>query len=589
MPFSTVPFNRDPDFVDRPNMLAWVHKMCAAPGSRAALVGLGGVGKSQLAIQYCHDLREASPQTWVFWVPANTRARFEEAYRGIADRLEIPGRNDPKIDTLQLVTNWLRDEGNGQWAMILDNADDIGVFYPKQKRGRDDSEDIPAPFAVFLPQSQNGSILVTSRSKDAATRLVGGYKNIINVNAMDESQAIQLLRKKLCDTSEEDGIAALVHVLGCIPLAICQAATYINQSARMTVSRYLEEFRKNDKKKSSLLNRDAGDLRRDESASNSIVTTWEMSFEQIRKERPSAADLLSLMSFFNPQGIPESVLRVHTTRATPTVNQPILDYNDNDVGDFDEDLNILVAYSLVRVTADSDLCEMHQLVQFCTREWLSSFDQADWWRQRFMAAMAQEFPNGSFVNWARCQTLFPHVAPMFESEPAQEELLQDWAHVLSNAGWYLWMKGQYREAERILVKAVKTREKIAGQSSLSTLVSVGILALLLQSQGKYEAAEEMNRRALEGREKGKYEAAEEMNRRALEGREKALGKEHPDTLTSVYCLAFLFHQQQQHEAALALYQRASSGYQRVLGVEHLTTKACSQHYISLVQEMQRGR
>jgi tetratricopeptide (TPR) repeat protein len=87
---------------------------------------------------------------------------------------------------------------------------------------------------------------------------------------------------------------------------------------------------------------------------------------------------------------------------------------------------------------------------------------------------------------------------------------------------------------------------------------------------------------------GKYEAAEEMNRRALEGSEKALGKEHPDTLTSVYCLAFLLHQRQQYEAASALYQRASSGYQYVLGPEHPTTVACYEHYSSLTQEMQRG-
>ncbi|XTI88310.1 hypothetical protein V2W45_1343129 [Cenococcum geophilum] len=82
--------------------------------------------------------------------------------------------------------------------------------------------------------------------------------------------------------------------------------------------------------------------------------------------------------------------------------------------------------------------------------------------------------------------------------------------------------------------------------------------------------------------------AEEMNRRALEGREKALEKEHPDTLTSIYCLAFLFHQQRQCKAASALYERAGSGYQRVLRLEHPTTIACSRHYSSPVQEMQEG-
>ncbi|KAI9778300.1 MAG: hypothetical protein M1816_004150 [Peltula sp. TS41687] len=83
-------------------------------------------------------------------------------------------------------------------------------------------------------------------------------------------------------------------------------------------------------------------------------------------------------------------------------------------------------------------------------------------------------------------------------------------------------------------------EKALGKEHPDTLTSVSNLASVLQHQGKYEAAEEMDRRALEGREKAlKYEAAEEMNRRALEGREKALGKEHPDTLTSVSNLALV--------------------------------------------------
>ncbi|KAH7108855.1 hypothetical protein B0J11DRAFT_545515 [Dendryphion nanum] len=79
-----------------------------------------------------------------------------------------------------------------------------------------------------------------------------------------------------------------------------------------------------------------------------------------------------------------------------------------------------------------------------------------------------------------------------------------------------------------------------------------------------------------------------MNRRALEGREKALGKEHPDTLTSVYCLAFLFYRQKQHQPALELYQRANNGFERILGSHHPTTVACARHFSSLIQEMEHG-
>jgi hypothetical protein len=157
----------------------------------------------------------------VFWLHASTKARFKEAYRGIADRLELPGRNDRNVDVLRLVSNWLGDVVNGRWTMVLDNADDIEVFYPKRTgTGDEPSGTETAPLAVYLPQSRNGSMLITSRNKDAAARLTEGYKNIKEVHAMDESQALQLLRNKLRDASNEDGAADLLRALDYVPLAI---------------------------------------------------------------------------------------------------------------------------------------------------------------------------------------------------------------------------------------------------------------------------------------------------------------------------------------------------------------------------------
>ena len=84
---------------------------------------------------------------------------------------------------------------------------------------------------------------------------------------------------------------------------------------------------------------------------------------------------------------------------------------------------------------------------------------------------------------------------------------------------------------------------------------------------------------------GKYEAAEEMNRRALEGYEKVLGKKHPDTLTSIYCLAYLLHQKRDYAVAFALYERAHSGYVSVLGPSHPTTVQCFNHMSSLQDKL----
>jgi hypothetical protein len=96
-----------------------------------------------------------------------------------ADKLELPERNDPKVCVLWLVRNWQCNEANGRSMMIVDNADDIEVFYPTRACKRDESlSTASAPQAAYLPQRGNGSILITSGSEDVAARLAGGYKNI---------------------------------------------------------------------------------------------------------------------------------------------------------------------------------------------------------------------------------------------------------------------------------------------------------------------------------------------------------------------------------------------------------------------------
>ncbi|USP74607.1 hypothetical protein yc1106_01881 [Curvularia clavata] len=605
-PFSTVPFAPDPDLVDRPAIAAWVRNKCAGPGARAALVGLGGVGKSQLALQYAHSVRDAAPQTFVFWVHASTQARFEEAYRDIANQLQLLGRNDPKANVLRLVYDWLRDEANGRWVMVVDNVDDVETFFPSRKRQRQTVEaDAGAqiPLATYLPQSRNGAILVTSRSKDAATRLAGGYNKVKEVLAMDGGEGLQLLRNKLQDPPIEESAMDLLRALDCIPLAIAQAAAYINRRGRMTVADYLAEFRKNSKKRESLLNWDAGELRRDESASNSVVTTWQMSFEQIQRERRSAAELLSLMSFFNPQDIPESVLRRHSRESARGAE--LEDDEDADSA-FNEDLDTLRAYSLVSITADSDACKMHALVQFCTQVWLASCNEVEQWEQQFVALMAQELPSGNYENWAKCQQLLPHVEPLLSTQPASEEAFEVWAQVLTNAAWYLWMRGSYSVAQQTAAKAVAAREKALGREDHQTLISVEVLAGVLQAQGRYKEAETLNQRALEGWEKklgedhphtlmsvnnlaavvqyqGRYKEAETLNRRALEGREKKLGEDHPHTLTSVSNLAAVVRYQGRYEEAETLNRRALEGREKKLGEDHPDTLTSVSNLAVVVQ------
>ncbi|KAH0556857.1 hypothetical protein GP486_005356, partial [Trichoglossum hirsutum] len=489
-PSSTVPFRRDRDFIDRGN-LTEIHRRCSQPASRTALVGLGGVGKSQLTIEYTYRVRDESPDTWVFWVHASGVARFEEGYRRIADVVNLPGHDKPEADILRLTRNWLCDETNGRWVMVVDNADDPSVFFSQLDRskssGGDGSAQLSGCLADFLPQSPNGSILITSRSQDVAYRLTGSVQDIIKVEPMDQSHALTLLQKKLKADFDTDDAVELLRDLDYMPLAITQAAAYISQRAPLTtVSKYLRDLRRSDEDRARLLKEDVGDTRRDSRASHSIMATWQISFEYIRKERPQAARLLSLMSLFDRQGIPDY----------------LLNHQYQDDGDirarFEDDVHTLASYSLVGMNVRANEFEMHRLVQFSTKKWLELHGQLAKWKERYITIINEAFPVGRYENWSTCQTLFPHTEVVLAYRPTNESYLVQWASILSKAAWYAIEKGSYGMAENMDRESLETREKTLGKGHPDTLTSVSILASVLRRQGKYEEAEAMNRRALDG-------------------------------------------------------------------------------------------
>jgi len=129
-------------------------------------------------------MRESTPDTWVFWIHASSAARLEQSYQQVAAVAEISGRDDPKTNILQLVYQWLCDSGNGRWLMVLDNADDDGIFFS------DDITNERGPLVGFLPQAAHGSILITSRNGLAARNLVGRDGHVIPVQPMNETESL---------------------------------------------------------------------------------------------------------------------------------------------------------------------------------------------------------------------------------------------------------------------------------------------------------------------------------------------------------------------------------------------------------------
>jgi tetratricopeptide (TPR) repeat protein len=493
----------------------------------------------------------------VFWVHAGTRARFEEGYRRIAEATKMNGWNDKKVDILQLVRSWLCDESNGQWTMVIDNADDADVFFNNGSQNLttgnlDESAEL---LSNFLPQSPNGSILVTSRNQDVAQKLIGASSGIVEVKPMDTGNALALLEKKLGFIAAKDDAMRLICALDFMPLAITQAAAFINQRApRMSLSRYVDEVGRSDKDRARLLKKDVGDSRRDGQASNSIIATWQISFEHIRKQVPTAARLLSLMSMFDRQGIPESLL--------------LDQYGDSEEGevDFEDDIHTLCSFCLIEMSEDGREFEMHQLVQFSTKKWLELCSELEKWRATYAALMDASFPVGQHENWPVCHALFPHALAMVSNKPQDTLALEMWASVLFKAAWYVRELGQYRKAIELDFIALEVRRNVLGAEHPDTLNSLDSLGLVLEGQGNYREAETVHHQVMEVRERvlgpddpstltsisnlastyrkqGRWKDAEELFVIVLETRKIKLGVEHPHTLTSMAKLASTYWDQ----------------------------------------------
>jgi tetratricopeptide (TPR) repeat protein len=516
------------------------------------------------------------------------------------------------------VTRWLRDESKGTWVLVLDNLDNDDVLFIPQvatsgAQAGDRDVQLRQPLSAYLPQSQNGSILITTRTSDMATKLVE-LRDVIVVDPMTDMDAVTLLKKKL-DISVDDGdLRELACVLEYMPLAIVQAAAYIQEKrARFSVQQYIDAFQRNEKQKTSLLNYEAGHLRRDPEAKNSIIVTWQISFDDIWKKWPSSANLLSLMCYFDRQGIPKEVLRVQPQQEeipnlirqeSDGIRDNVKDKNkeveDDDTSEtsiddlFEKDVDRLRSYSFVSRGKDETSFEMHGLIQLATQEWLAMHGEDEKWKAQSVKNLNAVLPNGEYENWSQCEVLFPHAKSVERHQPTDDRSGREWAEILRKAAWYAMVRGDNREAERMCKKSIKALKKILGRENVETSHSLGMLTLIYSNQGRWTEAEKLGVQVIEtskrvlGHEhpdtltnmsnlaliylnQGRWTEAEELGVQVMETRERVLGHEHPDTLMSMANLASTYSDQGRWTKAEELKKQVMETRKRVLGHEHPDT------------------
>jgi tetratricopeptide (TPR) repeat protein len=518
------------------------------------------------------------------------------------------------------VYSWLRDRRNGDWLIVLDNADDDSfLLEPPATLGSEEGR-IQHDASVerrldYVPVCDHGYTLITTRSRAAALKMVE-QNCIVGVGPMEKEHALALVKKKLGGLRNQEEVIGLVDELEFMPLAIVQAAAYIRQrEPRCTVGQYLDKLGKNEKSKSSLLNRDEGDLRRDKTAKSSIILTWEISFQHIRKIRHSAADLLSLMSFFDRQAIPENLLKRRTfdrmepsrssapeqsgrtsqsNTASEASSQGSEDTSDTEDEEFEDDLAMLRDYSFVSITADANIFEMHRLVQFSTQRWLKADDSFEHWGLQFMKNLDDAFPPGNFESWKECRSLFPHAMMALRTKILGEEAIIRQASLLLHSGLYASEMGAYVDAEKMTEKSVRDRHRVLGDEHPDTIRSKANLASTYLYQGRWDEAEKLRLEVLETSKRvlgdehpdtitskanlastysyqGRWDEAEKLMLEVLETSKRVLGDEHPDSITSKANLAYTMQAQGQHALALRMMGQSLEASLRVLGITHPDT------------------
>ena len=182
----------------------------------------------------------------VFWVHASSHPRIEDAYRDIAWKLAIPGRDDPKSDIIQLVSEYLTNMKE-QWLLVLDNADNTETFVSEQGTGSiDRAQEKTTPLGKILPHTNgNGSIPITTRDAELG-QILSHYEQPIYIPPMPIVDAKHMIIYKIAGNASDIEIEKLVMELNCLPLALMQAAAHISKS-HTTVAEYLALLCENDK------------------------------------------------------------------------------------------------------------------------------------------------------------------------------------------------------------------------------------------------------------------------------------------------------------------------------------------------------
>ncbi|MFG1837939.1 tetratricopeptide repeat protein [Micromonospora sp. NPDC049175] len=510
-----------------------------------AVHGLGGVGKTELALQYAHRYKERYSVRW--WVTAEDLTAIEDGLAGLTARVNAElALVMTAAEAAEWAVGWLQNHSG--WLLVLDNVEQRADVEP------------------LLARVDNGHVLITTRRDVDWESIVDGC---LRLETLDRASAVRLLIER-GEQSDQLTAAVLADELGNLPLALQQAAAYLRQS-QLQVASYLDRLRD---QPTELLDTIAEGDR----AERAVAQVWLVSLERLHRDQPTAIELLRVLSCYASDDVPRGVLVGHGD--TP--------------GSIDRSLAVLASYSLVTLTPET--VSTHRLVQTVVRghaQALASRDalaepncqQEPSWKQSVGQALSllhQAVPRGNPADdvetWPRWSVLAPHVEALARHIPeGTRDLI--FAQLLGQLGFFFYTQANHQKAVQSERRALEITEAALPAEHLDIALRLDNLAGTLVDLGQAAEALPLRRRALEITEAalppddpyiairlgnlayalvdlGQAAEALPLQQRALEINEAALPPGHPELATVLDNLAYTLVDLGQAAEALPLQQRA---------------------------------
>ncbi|NEA21459.1 FxSxx-COOH system tetratricopeptide repeat protein [Actinomadura bangladeshensis] len=485
-----------------------------------ALHGLGGVGKTQVALEYIHRFKADYSLVW--WISAQSPDSIRAGLANLAEQMGLRV-GDNKADAAAAALEALRrGEPTSRWLLVFDNADS------------------PVELGPFLPGG-DGHILITSRDP-AWTQ----FANPLPVEVFTRREAAEHLRRRVPEISEENAFK-IGKALGNLPLAIEQAAAWL-ASTFMPAAEYLDEL---EHETASTLERSA------QSFPQSVAMTWRVTFRQLREASPAAARLLELLAFFSSEPISLDLIYSDETAG-------VLAPYDETLRDklvLGKHVREISRFALAKVDQGNNSIQVHPLVQAVIRHGLDpelTRTTCHDVHKILLGARPKHGDTDDPANWPNLEEILPHVRPSAAAECDDEDVRQ----MLTDLVRYQWKRGVFDSAMAAGRELVAEWSGKLGQDHWQWLFLQSQIANVLRSMGEFREAYDLDRDVLERqrnsptigpthphtlitagnfaadmRAMGEYREALKLDLHTYEQSAVPWGEDHPRTLMVAHNLA----------------------------------------------------